>query len=88
MLTSPLFLWMKRSEKSKVAGKRRIKSIDGLPYNVTLKRSAIKALAQVDEPHYTRLKDIIYKLAEDPRPQGYKKLKLRDGFRIRLSQLN
>ena len=53
-------------------------------YAVTLKKRAIKALQNINEPHYSSIKTAIYALADNPRPAGYKKLKMRDGFRIRV----
>lgn len=54
-------------------------------FKVTLKKSAIRALEKINEPQYTKIKDAIYSLADNPRPMGYKKLKGRDGYRIRVS---
>ena len=56
-----------------------------MAYSVTLKKRAIKALQTINEPYYTNIKAAIYSLANDPRPQGYKKLKGRDGYRIRVA---
>lgn len=55
-----------------------------MAYQVVVKKSVIKALSKVNEPDFTRLKKAIYKLAEDPRPTGYKQLKNRPGCRIRV----
>lgn len=55
-----------------------------MPYKVILKNRAIKVLTKVNEPAYSKLKEAIYNLANNPRPQGYKKLKGRLGFRIRV----
>ena len=54
-------------------------------YKVTLKRSAIKALETILNPYYARIKEAIYALADEPRPKGCKKLKGRDGYRIRVA---
>ena len=54
-------------------------------YQVTLKKRAIKALEKINEPYYSALKHAIYSLADTPRPKGYKKLKGRDGYRIRVA---
>lgn len=56
-----------------------------MPYQITIKKSAIKALEKINEPFYTHIKEAIYQLADNPRPQGCKKLKGRDGYRIRVS---
>lgn len=52
-------------------------------YKVLIERKAQKQLDRVSEPHYSKLKKAILDLANNPRPQGYKKLKGRKGFRIR-----
>lgn len=50
-----------------------------------LKERAIKALEKINEPYYSNIKKAIYGLAHDPRPEGYKKLKGRNGYRIRVT---
>lgn len=55
-----------------------------MTYQVTLRQSAIKALQRINEPYYSHLKEAIYHLAEQPRPAGCKKLKGREGYRIRV----
>lgn len=56
-----------------------------MPFRVTLKKRAIKALTKITEPYYSNIKDAIYGLSHNPRPQGYKKLKGRNGYRIRVA---
>jgi mRNA interferase RelE/StbE len=56
-----------------------------MAYRVTLKKRAIKALEKINEPYYSSIKQVIYSLANNPRPSGCKKLKGRDGFRIRVA---
>jgi mRNA interferase RelE/StbE len=56
-----------------------------MAYKVTLKKRAIKALVNINEPYYSNIKKVIYSLADNPRPIGYKKLKGREGFRIRVA---
>jgi mRNA interferase RelE/StbE len=56
-----------------------------MAYNVTLKKRAIKALEKIHEPYYSSIKKALYSLADNPRPVGCKKLKGRDGFRIRVA---
>ena len=56
-----------------------------MAYCITLKKQAIKALEKINEPYYSNIKDAIYSLADNPRPQGCKKLKGRDGYRIRVA---
>jgi mRNA interferase RelE/StbE len=55
-----------------------------MTYKVSLKPGVIKALKQIDEPYYSKIKEAIYLLAENPRPYGYIKLKKRPGYRIRV----
>jgi mRNA interferase RelE/StbE len=56
-----------------------------MAYSVSLKKQAIKVLEKINEPYYSNIKEAIYMLAENPRPKGYKKLKGRDGYRIRVA---
>ena len=56
-----------------------------MPYKVTLTRRAIKTLEKINEPYYSNIKEAIYSLADNPRPIGYKKLKGRDAYRIRVA---
>jgi mRNA interferase RelE/StbE len=54
-------------------------------YNISLRPKAIKTLEKINEPFYTNIKKAIFNLGIDPRPSGYKKLKQREGFRIRVA---
>ena len=54
-------------------------------YRITIKKRALKALENIQEPYYTNIKAAIYALADNPRPFGYKKLRGRNGYRIRVS---
>lgn len=56
-----------------------------MTYQVALKKGAIKALEEIHEPYYSSIKTAIYSLADNPRPQGYKKLTGRNGYRIRVA---
>jgi mRNA interferase RelE/StbE len=56
-----------------------------MAYSVTLKKRAIKALEKINEPYYSSIKETIYCLAVNPRPTGCKRLKGRDGYRIRVA---
>lgn len=56
-----------------------------MTYQVTIRKRAIKALQFINEPHFSNIKTAIYSLSNNPRPQGYKKLKGRDAFRIRVA---
>jgi mRNA interferase RelE/StbE len=54
-------------------------------YQVNFTRAAIRTLEKVPEPYYSAIKQVIIKLADNPRPSGYKKLKGVDGYRIRIN---
>ena len=56
-----------------------------MKYKVTLRKRAVKALEKINEPYYTAIKQAVYSLAGQPRPQGCKKLKGRDAYRIRVA---
>ena len=56
-----------------------------MTYNVTLRKRVVNALENINEPYYSNIKEAIYSLADNPRPAGYKKLKGRDAFRIRVA---
>jgi mRNA interferase RelE/StbE len=56
-----------------------------MPYSLNFSKIAFKELAKINEPYYSNIKLAIANLTENPRPQGYKKLKGRDGYRIRVS---
>lgn len=53
-------------------------------YSVVFSRQAIKALENINKPFYSNIKQAIIDLAKNPRPVGYKKLKGRDSYRIRI----
>jgi mRNA interferase RelE/StbE len=55
-----------------------------MPYQLTIKPKAIKSLEKINEPDYSSIRLAIYSLANNLRPHGSKKLKGRDGFRIRV----
>ena len=54
-------------------------------YKLKIEKGVEKALIKIPEPYLSKLKIAILNLAENPRPQGYKKLKGRDGYRIRVA---
>ena len=56
-----------------------------MSYAVTILRRAQKELAALPTASYTRVRDAIYALAENPRPPGCLKLSGREGWRIRVS---
>ncbi|MFV8268751.1 type II toxin-antitoxin system RelE family toxin [Flavobacterium sp. GT2N3] len=55
-----------------------------MSYTITFKDKVIKSLIKINEPFYSAIKKQIYDLAENPRPHGYRKLKGRKGYRIRV----
>ncbi|HQZ25150.1 MAG TPA: type II toxin-antitoxin system RelE/ParE family toxin [Flavobacterium sp.] len=55
-----------------------------MAYTIEFRNKVLKALVKINEPHYSAIKKQIYSLADNPRPQGYKKLKGRKGYRIRV----
>jgi mRNA interferase RelE/StbE len=54
-------------------------------YKVRVERKAQKNLSKIPDPYYTNIKTAILNLGNDPRPTGCKKLKGREGFRIRVA---
>ena len=53
-------------------------------FEIKFKKKAIKALSRINTPNYNNIIKVIDNLAENPRPNGYKKLTGRDGYRIRV----
>lgn len=53
-------------------------------FELQYKKKAIKAIARINEPFYSKIIEAINSLAVNPRPNGYKKLTGRDGYRIRV----
>jgi len=56
-----------------------------MAYKVTLRKRAINALEKINEPYYSSIKKAIYSLSDNPRPRGFKKLKGRNAYRIRVA---
>jgi mRNA interferase RelE/StbE len=54
-----------------------------MSYKITISRQVLKFLEKINEPYYSAIKASILSLADNPRPQGCKKLKGRDGYRVR-----
>ncbi len=54
-------------------------------FKVLIERKAQKKLSKIPEPYYSNVKAAILGLGNDPRPQGYIKLKGREGYRIRVA---
>jgi mRNA interferase RelE/StbE len=55
-----------------------------MAYSLNFTRQALRDLSGINEPNYSKVKQSIAALAENPRPHGYKKLKNRNGYRIRI----
>lgn len=53
-------------------------------YELQYKKKAIKALVKINEPYYSAIIKAIDSLETNPRPIGFKKLKNRIGYRIRI----
>lgn len=53
-------------------------------YQVVIEKQAQKQLAKIPPPDYTKIVAALKELATDPRPFGYKKLKGRPGYRVRV----
>lgn len=54
-----------------------------MTYSINFSKQALKELENINDPFYSNIKDAITGLATNPRPMGYKKLKGREGYRIR-----
>jgi mRNA interferase RelE/StbE len=53
-------------------------------YSIDFSKQAVKELEKINEPFYSNIKEAIFNLAANPRPSGFKKLKGREGYRIRI----
>jgi mRNA-degrading endonuclease RelE of RelBE toxin-antitoxin system len=56
-------------------------------YTVQILPSALKLLNKLPNSVASKLEDKMMALAHDPRPPGYKKLKGRDAYRIRMGDI-
>ena len=54
-------------------------------YKVRIARKAQKKLAKIPEPYYFNIKTAILDLGNNPRPNGCKKLRGREAYRIRVA---
>jgi mRNA interferase RelE/StbE len=57
-----------------------------MSYSLLILRSAQKELADLPKNIYKKVKQTILKLSKDARPSGCKKLKGREGWRIRVGE--
>lgn len=64
---------------------KKLKKAAKKVYKVQIERKAQKKLAKIPAPYYANIKTAILNLGNNPRPRGYKKLKGRDAFRIRVT---
>lgn len=55
-----------------------------MTYTLNFSKKALKELEKINDPFYSNIKEAIAHLTTNPRPQGYKKLKGRPGYRIRI----
>jgi mRNA interferase RelE/StbE len=55
-------------------------------YQVFLRDAAQKSLSALPRDDYTNVRNAILELADNPRPHGCKKLRDRDGWRIRVGK--
>lgn len=53
-------------------------------YELVFFKKVIKTLININEPYYSAIKEAIQNLAQNPRPFGYKKLKGKTTYRIRV----
>jgi mRNA interferase RelE/StbE len=53
-------------------------------YKVRIERKVEKKLERITPPYYSKLKKAILNLRENPRPDGHKKLKGFEAYRIRV----
>lgn len=53
-------------------------------YELVFSKKVIKTLININEPYYSAIKQAIQNLAKNPRPFGYKKLKGKTTYRIRV----
>lgn len=53
-------------------------------YQIVIEKQVQKQLARISPPYYSKIVAVLQHLAIDPRPQGYKKLKGRPGYRVRV----
>ncbi len=55
-----------------------------MTYAITILRRAQRELSDLPQESYARVRDAIRELAEEPRPNGSKKLVGRNGWRIKV----
>ncbi len=55
-----------------------------MAYRVGIRRGAQKQLDRIHAQHRQRIMESVFTLSEDPRPQGSRKLRGREGYRLRV----
>jgi mRNA interferase RelE/StbE len=53
-------------------------------YQVVIEKQAEKQLSKIPNSDYIKIVSVLRDLANNPRPAGYKKLKGRPGYRVRI----
>jgi len=53
-------------------------------FSINFSKKALKNLEKIHEPYYSTIKLAVYELVKEPKPFGCKKLKGRQGYRIRV----
>jgi mRNA interferase RelE/StbE len=53
-------------------------------YKVEVKKGVLKILEKIPNPFYSNVKSALYSLVNNPRPNGYKKLKGINAYRIKV----
>jgi mRNA interferase RelE/StbE len=56
-----------------------------MAYSLKFSKQAFKDLEKINEPFYSKIKQAVNALAENPRPYGYRKLTGMTGYRIRVA---
>lgn len=54
-------------------------------YQVLIEKQVQKRLAKIPPPYFNAIVEALQSLSSNPRPNGYKKLKGRPGYRIRVA---
>lgn len=52
-------------------------------YELIIEKRVLKELTKISDPDYFKIREAIFALADNPRPNGYIKLKGRNAYRIR-----
>jgi mRNA interferase RelE/StbE len=55
-------------------------------YEVIVEKSVVKQLQKIPQPYFRKIKTALTNLGNNPSPNGYLKLKGREGYRIRVGE--